>query len=106
MTTSRTKRRAALAALLLAGASVPAIGLTQDRPESLLPPGFDDPAAAPAPAPAPAATRAPNPAQTIQDLPAPSNDAPPGNTIAAAADKDAAEQPPVDLTKYELPAFA
>lgn len=48
---------AALAVVLAAGAGIPALG--QDRPESLLPPGFNDPVPAPAPTPAPA----PAPAQ-------------------------------------------
>ncbi len=101
-------RRAALAALLLAGAAVPALGgqQRQDAPESLLPPGFDEPAQ-PAPAPAPAPTRA-APAPTVQPVEignagAPSgSDAPLGN-IAEAAPGD---EVTVDLSKYELPDFA
>lgn len=54
MTISRIKRRhIAFGTLLLAGAAVPALG-QQDKPESLLPPGFDEPAPTPAPRPAPA----------------------------------------------------
>ena len=67
------------------GASVVALGLAgalgaagwaslagaQGKPESLLPPGFDDPAPAPTPTPRPAATAVPGPA------PAPGSAAPP-----------------------------
>ena len=56
-------RKLALAALL---ASAPIVALyAQDAPESLLPPGFDEPAPAPTPAPAasPGRTPAPAPAQ-------------------------------------------
>jgi hypothetical protein len=103
LTTSPIKRRhLALAALLLAGAAMPALG-QQDTPESLLPPGFDQPEAAPSAAP----TRA---------APAPSATAPaePGNAAAPAAaaaplsntaEADAAPVQ-VDLSRYELPAFA
>lgn len=47
----------ALGVVLAAGVGIPALG--QDRPESLLPPGFNDPAPAPAPGPAPAPAPAP-----------------------------------------------
>ncbi|AKM11766.1 hypothetical protein [Croceicoccus naphthovorans] len=53
-------RKIALAAML-AGAPIVAL-YAQDGPESLLPPGFDDPAPAPTPAPAPRRTAAPTPA--------------------------------------------
>ncbi|WP_448663791.1 hypothetical protein ACG3SL_03705 [Sphingomonas sp. CJ20] len=94
--------RVALAGLLLAGVAVPALG-QQDKPESLLPPGFDDPAPAPAPAP----TRAAEAPRVVDPAPVL-----PGNDLAAADDSlgnvSAAEElaAPVDLTKYELPAFA
>ncbi|MDC0887030.1 hypothetical protein OAS19_04495 [Altererythrobacter sp.] len=45
-------------------ALVSSLALAQDAPESLLPPGFDNPAPAPSPAPAPRQTAAPQPAQT------------------------------------------
>lgn len=64
----------AVAAVLAAGAGIPALG--QDRPESLLPPGFNDPVPAPAPTPAPA----PAPAQPGTPRPA----ATPTGTATAA----------------------
>lgn len=102
MITSPSKRsRVLLAALLLAGVAVPALGQQQDAPESLLPPGFDDPA--PAPAPAPAATRpasdAPRPAENT-----PLAAEPLGN--ASAADPSEVATGPVDLSRYELPEYA
>ncbi|UYY58602.1 hypothetical protein [Sphingomonas sp. S2-65] len=103
---SKRSRAAALAAVLLAGVAVPAQG-QQDRPESLLPPGFDEPAPTPAPTPssAPAAPGAPRPAEIVQPLPAEpatSGDSPIAN-VAAADAVDAAE---IDWSKYELPEFA
>ncbi len=56
--TGRTRRRIAIA-LLLAAAPVVALS-AQDGPESLLPPGFDDPAPSPAPAPGRVQTPAPS----------------------------------------------
>lgn len=100
MTTLRTKSRAAFAALLLTGVAMPAIG--QDTPESLLPPGFNDPAP---PAPAPQATRVPTPATPPTSRPAEA--APVSSDVlgnVSAPDEAAAEA--VDLTKYELPEFA
>ncbi|UZK66369.1 hypothetical protein [Sphingomonas sp. M1-B02] len=108
MITSPTKRsRIALAASLLAGvALVAGIGMPasgQDTPESLLPPGFDDPAPTAAPTPAP--TRG---GEVVQPIPAPDllpDDSIPANVSEAALgnEQDVAE---VDLTKYELPEFA
>ncbi|WP_342249444.1 hypothetical protein [Sphingomonas sp. OTU376] len=108
MKISRIKgRQLALGALLLAGAAVPALG-QQDKPESLLPPGFDDPAPAPAPRPAPAPT-ASAPASTAPSA-APISSVPTlGNDSAALSNTtDVAEVPtgPVDLSRYELPDYA
>ena len=52
--------------LLIGGAALAlcsGLVVAQDAPESILPPGFDDPAPAPAPAPAPSAAPAPRPTQ-------------------------------------------
>jgi hypothetical protein len=91
---------------LLAGAAVPALG-QQDKPESLLPPGFDEPTPAPRPAPsaaAPAATApsatAPSAAPTI----APSLSADGG--LSNAAEAVPLPTGPVDLSRYELPEYA
>ncbi|MES2986424.1 MAG: hypothetical protein V4808_00825 [Pseudomonadota bacterium] len=103
MITSPSKRsRIALAALLLASAAVPALGQQQDAPESLLPPGFDEPTT-PAPAPAPAATRAADPARPA-DGTAPLSAEPLGNN--SVADSAEAAIGPVDLSRYELPEYA
>ncbi len=102
MITSRTKvSRIGLAALLLAGVGVPALG--QDTPESLLPPGFDDPAPTPAPAPGPSAapTRAAEPA-----LPAEPGVSLPDNAFGNFAEAAAEQAAEIDLSKYELPEFA
>ena len=112
MKTSPSKGRyLALAGLLLAGAAVPALALgqQQDKPESLLPPGFDEPTPAPRPAPSAAAPAASAPAAPTSAAPTPSltlslgNDsAPIGNT----AEAEALPTGPVDLSRYELPEYA
>lgn len=102
MKTSRTKvSRIGFAALLLAGVGVPALG--QDTPESLLPPGFDDPAPTPAPAPgpAPAPTRAAQPIAPTDSVTLPLD-----NVSGNAAEDVPLEQTAVDLSRYELPEFA
>ncbi|KTT71558.1 hypothetical protein, partial [Sphingomonas endophytica] len=91
-------RSCAKAALGLAAAA-----FAQDRPESLLPPGFGDPGAAPAPAPAPApaATGAPRAGVTAPAAP-PSPLVPspiPSPTVGASPT-------PVPTPRYVLPSFA
>lgn len=99
MIISPNKRsRIAFAGLLLAGAAVPALG--QDTPESLLPPGFDEPAT---PAPTPAATRAAEPVRPAEGAPAAAAD-PLSNTAAGEPGEEVAEV--IDLSRYELPEFA
>ena len=56
-----------LGASLLAGS----LALAQDAPESLLPPGFEDPAPTPSPRPQPSPRPAPGPAPTPRASPAP-----------------------------------
>ena len=101
MKTSRTKvSRIGFAALLLAGVGVPALG--QDTPESLLPPGFDDPAPTPAPAPpAPVPTRAAQPIAPTDGVTLPLD-----NVLGNAAEDVPLEQTAIDLSRYELPEFA
>lgn len=109
MITLPTRRsRAALAGLLLAGIAVPALG--QDTPESLLPPGFDEPAPAPAPTRAAPQPGAPQPAATPGE-----NSFVPGDggldlsnldLGLGNASEDSAPEEAVDLTRYELPEFA
>ena len=116
----RTSLKASLAAAVAVGALValaPAIG--QDRPESILPPGFGDPTPAPAPRPTPpvgtqparpadsgqptAPTSAPaQPGAMIQPLPPTTpGDAPPVPPVATPAPVD-----PAVLAQYEMPASA
>ncbi|RYY25278.1 MAG: hypothetical protein EOP62_14500 [Sphingomonadales bacterium] len=94
-----------MAALLLAGAAaVPALGQqsqSQDAPESLLPPGFDEPST-PAPAPAPVATRAADPVRPADAGTSLAAD-PLGNVAEGIADEALG---PVDLARYELPEYA
>ena len=117
----RTSLKATLAAAVAAGALValaPAIG--QDRPESILPPGFGDPTPTPAPRPAPPAgtparpsgtpqptvpqpaPTAPSPGAMIQPLPPTTpNGIPP---VAPAATPAAID--PAVLARYEMPESA
>jgi hypothetical protein len=100
--TSRKKvSRIGFAALLLAGVGVPALG--QDTPESLLPPGFDDPAPTPAPAPrpAPAPTRAAEPIAPTDGVALPLD-----NALGNVAQVEVPQAATVDLSRYELPEFA
>jgi hypothetical protein len=111
---SPTKLAVGTALAVIAGVAIPAVG--QDRPESLLPPGFDDPV--PAPAPTPRATTAPRP-----DSPAPPPPVPGGvpdgprdgatlplagpTPVASAIDKDGdGKTDPDVIARYELPDFA
>jgi hypothetical protein len=100
--TSRNKvSRIGFAALLLAGVGMPALG--QDTPESLLPPGFDDPAPTPAPAPrpAPAPTRAAEPIAPVEGVALPLD-----NALGNVAAVEVPQAATVDLSRYELPEFA
>ena len=92
---------------MLAGAAVPALG-QQDKPESLLPPGFDEPAPAPAPRPAPAPAPAAPAATTPGAAPIPSVPVLGGDSSALSNATEVADLPvgPVDLSRYELPDFA
>lgn len=97
--------KAGFAGLLLAGAAIAALApvFAQDHPESLLPPGFDQPSQpAPAPAPRPTSAAPATPSGAVVQ-PLPSD----GSTPNAAATPGAEATPvPVDLSKYELPEFA
>jgi hypothetical protein len=97
----------ALLALVAAGAVawLPASG--QDKPQSILPPGFGEPAAPPAPtprptgnAPAPVATPVMPPLATVQPLPFPTPSATPSPTPTPAAID------PAVLAQYEMPVSA
>ncbi|KQN26554.1 hypothetical protein ASE86_10715 [Sphingomonas sp. Leaf33] len=87
-------------ALLIAAAAT-----AQDRPESILPPGFGDPAPTPAPSPAPSSA----PRDSTPGAPATVQPLPPGYTAAplpTPSPTPTATPTPVDLTAYELPDFA
>ncbi|TPG18727.1 hypothetical protein EAH87_11690 [Sphingomonas koreensis] len=94
-------------ALILVGAGIPASG--QDKPESILPPGFGQSAPAPAPSasPTPSATRAPSATANplgLSILPSatPSATPSPTPTPTGTPTPSYAEMP----AQYELPAFA
>lgn len=97
--TSRSGRL--LLALLAAGAALPALG--QDRPESILPPGFGQPAPAPTPTPAPpgaGVAPASPPGAVVQPLPAPTpTPSPTPSATPTPIDPEA-------LAEYALPGFA
>ena len=116
------RRRGVRLGALLAGAALAALGATialgqdnrgHDRPESILPPGFNDPVATPAPAPAP--STAPRQSQggtvitpvapgPVGATPAPGPTAAPGAT-ATAAPFDPAIQA-AQRARYEIPPYA
>ncbi len=88
-------------------AGLPALG--QDTPESLLPPGFEDPAAPPAPAPSPRPGATPGTTTGTAVPPPPVVPALPGAPAALPTPIASATPEPVDpeaLRDYELPAFA
>ena len=98
----RTSPKVALA-LALAGVATVAIG--QDRPESILPPGFGDPAPVPTATPTPRATgtaTVPN----VQPLP-PASDRPlPAPAPTPSGTPTPVQLDPATLAFYELPPFA
>lgn len=106
------KRHALATALLVAGAGISVVG-AQDRPESILPPGFGDPAPAPTPtaAPAPRPAPAPAPGGFVQPIP-PENGTPPRPSPSPSpspSGSPSATPSPIDpaiLAEYEMPAFA
>ncbi|RZT54751.1 hypothetical protein EV283_1532 [Sphingomonas sp. BK036] len=117
----RTSLKATLAAAVAAGALValaPAIG--QDRPESILPPGFGDPTPTPAPRPAPPAGTPTRPSGTPQPTapqPAPATPSPgamiqplPPTTPTGIPPVAPAATPatidPAVLARYEMPESA
>jgi hypothetical protein len=97
-------------ALAVLGASV-ALGQDsrgQQRPESILPPGFNDPVATPAPAPAPSAAPRPQAGTVITPVaPAPEGTAPapvPGATPSAAPVNPVVAA--AQRARYEIPPYA
>lgn len=107
MKTSPTRAsRFAIAAGLLAAIGVPAFSQQQKAPESLLPPGFDQPA----PRPQPSARPSPTPSAAPIAVPSPSGDmAPAGGDMGPDAfdveegNASAVAAPAIDLSQYDLP---
>ncbi len=107
MKTSPTRvSRLALAAALLAAIGVPALSQQQKAPESLLPPGFDQPA----PRPQPSARPSPTPSAAPTAVPSPSGDvAPVGGDMGPDAfdveesNASTVAAPAIDLSQYDLP---
>jgi hypothetical protein len=97
----RTKVLAAVAALLAGAAAI-----AQDQaPESLLPPGFNDPVTpAPAPAPAPAPTTQPGASAPAAPAGAPI----PAPSASPSPTPSASPSPidPAEMREYEMPAYA
>lgn len=84
----------------LGGAGLAGLASAQQKPESILPPGFDDPVPAPTPAPAPTAVPTTRPAQGAPTTgPAPL----PGPSAPAAVAVDPASLPPLPaISRNEL----
>lgn len=99
MKTSRKRIAAGVALLALAAGAA----IAQERPESILPPGFNDPVApTPSPTPAPAQSGTPAPAAPVSGAPS----APPVSGLPTPTPTPSATPTPVDLSAYELPAYA
>ncbi|MDT8280986.1 MAG: hypothetical protein RQ806_10630, partial [Erythrobacter sp.] len=103
-----TRNRLGMAASVLAlglagaisGAGLAGFAAAQQRPESILPPGFDDPTPAPPPRPAPAPTPTPG---TTPAPPATGPAALPGMPAPSTAPFDPAALPPLpSITRDEL----
>ena len=96
--------RLGAAALGLAVAAIPAIG--QDRPESILPPGFGEPVTAPTPTPRPSAPIGPTPSASPLVAPPPGSLLPSDLASPTPAPSATATPEPIDpaiLAQYELP---
>lgn len=107
MRISRTSVALGAIAAVLVGVGLPALvpALGQDKPESLLPPGFGDPVAAPAPTPAPGPAKPPPPTQLLPVAPIPEDGALPTPTASATPDVPVPIDPAV-LAKYDMPDYA
>ncbi|WP_119036503.1 hypothetical protein [Hephaestia caeni] len=112
MRISRAEVALGAVALLLAGASIPA--LSQETPESILPPGFGDPAPTPAPTPTPTPRATPRPGASpsprlvLPDLERPGATASPSPSPSGTPTPSPTETPDQAsvLARYTLPAFA
>lgn len=107
MRISRTSVALGAIAAVLVGVGLPALG--QDKPESLLPPGFGDPVAAPAPTPAPAPARPSAPTQILPVTPTPAAGSVDGVLPTPDASATPGEPVPIDpavLARYNMPEYA
>lgn len=105
MRISRTSVALGAIAAVLVSVGLPALG--QQKPESLLPPGFGDPVAAPAPTPAPAPARTATPTQ--QPVPVAISTPVDGVLPTPTASATPVEPVPVDpavLARYDMPEYA
>jgi hypothetical protein len=85
----------------LGGAGLAGLAGAQGKPESLLPPGFDDPA--PAPSPRPSASPRPAPAPAPAPTTVPGTAPPPGGVLALPETVDPATLPPLpSITRDDL----
>lgn len=107
MKTSPTRvSRIALAAALLAAIGVPAFSQQQKAPESLLPPGFDQPTPRPQPSarPSPAASAAPAVAPSpTGDVTPDGGDMGPDAFDVEESNASVVAAPSLDLSQYDLP---
>ena len=103
MRISRTSVALGAIATLLIGAGLPALG--QDKPESLLPPGFGDPVATPTAAPAPSRPSVPVP--SASPIPGGDPGAVPTPLPSASATPEApVPLDPAEIARYDMPDYA
>ncbi len=108
MAISRAEAALGAAALLLAGAAIPA--LSQETPESILPPGFGEPAPAPTPTPparpTPRPAASPTPGLVLPDLEAARNGVQPTPSPTPSPSPTEPPDQASILARYQLPPFA
>ena len=101
MKISRSSVSLGVVALLIAGgAGLPALG--QDSPESILPPGFNEPLPTPVPTPA----RSGVPAPALPGVPSGAVPTSPALSAPTPSPTPSATPTPIDLSRYELPEAA
>ncbi len=113
-----TRARSVRVGAFLAGAALAALGASialgqdnrgHDRPESILPPGFNDPVATPAPAPAPSATPRQQQGGTVVTPVAPATDGALPAPVPSASPSAAPVNPAIEAAiraRYEIPPYA
>ncbi len=113
-----TRARSVRVGAFLAGAALAALGASialgqdnrgHDRPESILPPGFNDPVATPAPAPAPSAAPRQQQGGTVVTPVAPATDGALPAPAPSASSSAAPVNPAIEAAiraRYEIPPYA